>query len=95
MQCSGVVFGHGETHPLPETKMATAQLNKQFELQYKHGDTWLDRHSGATDYFQAFSPDDLLFDTYESAVHALHEMEIIGMNRDDLRIVGIDLTDAS
>jgi hypothetical protein len=53
----------------------------------------LDRHSGATDYFQAFSPNDLLFDTYQSAVHALDEIENIGMNRENLRIVGVDLAD--
>ncbi len=73
--------------------MTTIQFEQRFELQYKHGDIWLDRHSGATDYFQAFSPDDLLFGTHESAVHALHEMENIGMNRDHLRIVEVNLTD--
>jgi hypothetical protein len=73
--------------------MAAIQPESRFELQYKHGDTWLDRHSGATDYFQAFSPNDLLFDTYQSAVHALDEIENIGMNRENLRIVGVDLTD--
>ncbi len=73
--------------------MATIQSESRFELQYKHGDTWLDRHSGATGYFQAFSPNDLLFDTYQSAVHALDEMENIGMKRDDLRIVEVDFTD--
>lgn len=73
--------------------MAAIQFEQRFELQYKHGDIWLDRHSGATDYFQAFSSDDLLFDTHESAVRALHEMENIGMSRDNLRIVEVDLTD--
>jgi hypothetical protein len=74
--------------------MTTIQFNPRFELQYKHNGTWLDRNSGATDYFQAFSPNDLLFDSWQSAMNALNEMEQIGMKRDNMRIVGIDLTDA-
>lgn len=73
--------------------MTTIQSDQRFELQYKHHGVWLDRNLGSTNYFQVFSPDDLLFNTYQSAVHALHEMENIGMKRDDLRIVGVDFTD--
>ncbi len=73
--------------------MTTIQFKERFELQYQHNGVWLDRYSGATEYFQAFSPSDLLFDSYQSAVHALHEMENIGMSRDNLRVVGVEVID--
>jgi hypothetical protein len=73
--------------------MTTIQPKERFELQYQHNGIWLDRNSGATEYFQAFSPNDLLFDSYQSALRALHEMENIGMSRDNLRVVGVDLAD--
>ena len=75
--------------------MATIQSDQRFELQYCHNGVWLNRNSGSTDYFQVFNPNDLMFNTYQSAVHALHQMENIGMKRDDLRIVGVDFTNAN
>jgi len=74
--------------------MTTIQSEEHFELQYRHNGVWLDRNSGATDYFQAFSPNDLLFDSYQSAMNALNEMEQIGMKRDNMRIAWFVLTDA-
>jgi hypothetical protein len=73
--------------------MTTIQSEEHFELQYRHNGVWLDRNSGSTDYLGAFNPGDLLFSDYRSALHALYAMENIGTNPDNLRIVGIDLTD--
>jgi hypothetical protein len=75
--------------------MTTIQSNQRFELQYQHNGVWLDRHSGSTDFFGAQSPDDLLFDCVRLAINALLDMKHAGMDPDNLRIVEIDLTDAS
>jgi hypothetical protein len=64
-----------------------ATNNTQFEIQINRNGTWLDRHSGATDYLQAFSPDDLLFDSRQSAMDAIAEA---GFDMDGFRVVEVD-----